>query len=498
MARRLGIEIAPGACRVVEVDARGGDESTVVRSMMRASWPNPSALADYRGRHASLVVWGLRAEHRQAVVTAGAYQEMRREAVSAAREAGADTRKMLADIAVAGAERSRRRPVMVALARTSDVAAALRPFVSAGVRVRSVVTPGLAMMSLSRMRRRLTPPGTAEAYVALEETSTAIALIRDAVLVAARELEWGYQDGTRVRSREEVSSRLGGAVETFFGDCGVRRSMVSQVCVCGGMPELRSMTLALMERLDVEVEPLDSLFGIDGDRLPDPSDDFPDRIAEMRVAWAVAADWEAPINFMRERRRLATKTLLTRAAVVAGVATGVTAAWGIAASGWLAPASGVVATEPRARAELPAAAPSLVLTPRAQADPAVVAVPALAPAIPARANEETVAPLVLTPVTPKPMPAAVAARPQPKRPERSAATNQGAVDDVHEPFDAELGTILYGGDRKLAIVDGRIVQVGDDVRGAKVIEIRPNEVLLRDTRGRLRQLVMRDRRTREK
>jgi hypothetical protein len=58
------------------------------------------------------------------------------------------------------------------------------------------------------------------------------------------------------------------------------------------------------------------------------------------------------------------------------------------------------------------------------------------------------------------------------------------------PFDAELATILYGPDRKLAMVDGRIVGVGDVVRGARVVEITPNAVMLRDPQGRLRRLVL--------
>jgi hypothetical protein len=56
------------------------------------------------------------------------------------------------------------------------------------------------------------------------------------------------------------------------------------------------------------------------------------------------------------------------------------------------------------------------------------------------------------------------------------------------PFDAVLGTILYGPDRKLAIVDGRIIEEGDDIKGARVVEITPTTVLLRDGRGRLRRL----------
>jgi hypothetical protein len=66
------------------------------------------------------------------------------------------------------------------------------------------------------------------------------------------------------------------------------------------------------------------------------------------------------------------------------------------------------------------------------------------------------------------------------------------VEEAPLPFDGSLGTILYGSDRKLAIVDGRIVQVGDDVRGARVIDILPDAVLFRDVQGRLRKLTLRD------
>ena len=58
------------------------------------------------------------------------------------------------------------------------------------------------------------------------------------------------------------------------------------------------------------------------------------------------------------------------------------------------------------------------------------------------------------------------------------------------PFEAELGTILYAPERKLAIVDGRIVQVGDDVRGARIVDITATSVLLRDMQGRLHQLTL--------
>jgi len=53
---------------------------------------------------------------------------------------------------------------------------------------------------------------------------------------------------------------------------------------------------------------------------------------------------------------------------------------------------------------------------------------------------------------------------------------------------ATLQGILIASDRKLAIVDGRIVQPGDDVQGATVVDITATSIIVRDARGRLRSL----------
>jgi hypothetical protein len=73
-------------------------------------------------------------------------------------------------------------------------------------------------------------------------------------------------------------------------------------------------------------------------------------------------------------------------------------------------------------------------------------------------------------------------------PVRQAPARKTPTEEVPLPFEASLGTILYGADRKLAIIDGHIVQVGDEVRGARVIEITLNSVLFRDRQGQLRRL----------
>ena len=96
----------------------------------------------------------------------------------------------------------------------------------------------------------------------------------------------------------------------------------------------------------------------------------------------------------------------------------------------------------------------------------------------------------------------IAASPPPQRPliapvsddhlpEPHAAVTEAADEtEMPLPFDAVLGTILYSPDRKLAIVNGRIVGPGDDVNGARIVDITPTAVLLRDAQGRLRNLTL--------
>ena len=145
--------------------------------------------------------------------------------------------------------------------------------------------------------------------------------MRGGVLIASRDLAMGVSSTSSARAseprdREDIAARLVDAIGEFAAAIGGAPGEINQVCVCGGHPELRSMTAPLMEQLDVEVEPLDSLFGIDAARLPEPADEFRERSAELRLAWAAAADSPPTINLLRARNRQASKTMLARAAVV--------------------------------------------------------------------------------------------------------------------------------------------------------------------------------------
>ena len=637
MATRVGIELSPAACRVIEIEGglpwvrRAPDTKVLGFDVLPPSGPETEAkLAALRKRSVAVVVWGVPSEHRQVIVSNRSYEAMRREALAALTSAGIETRGVLSDIAPAreGNDRSARRPVVVSLAALAPMTAALAPLTDAGIHVRSVLTPAAALASLARTRRSFAVPGSIEAYVALDKNVTCIALVRDGALITARELAWGYVDDAghvEPRRLDDITQRLAHELTEFFGAIGASSSAVGQVCVCGGLPELRSMTARLTERLDIEVEPLDSLYGIDADEVFERADDFRERSAEMRIAWAAATDWPPAINLLRAQKRQAARTALARAAIAAGVVAGLGLGWRVQQSAWFRsmmpkpsaqtasnvkpPAPAAKATTPAPRQSTPTRTvapakttaptpPPLTATklPTLTPSPPVIATkaptppppppspvtsskpstPAAAPVIATRTpaptppppaatkpvlsappsastKPQTAAPPAIVRSAPAPPPSrgtptppvtnpSTAARREPERapaprtesrptarepltaqaspptapqrspqtaPQRSPQTTEAVTPpparqeenaerarraapakppEVALPFDASLATILYSPDRKLAIIDGRIVGVGDEVRGARITEITASTVFLRDRQGKLRRL----------
>ena len=577
MATRIGIELSPDAYRIAEIDlapAWGGrGRETRVRSfvVLPPSGPETEAkLRSLRHRRAAVVVWNAASDHRQVMVSPGSYESMRAEAIAALDAAGVETRSVWVDIAPAirTTDRAARRPVVVTLASGPELTVALRPLLEAGIRVQTVMTPAAALSSLARLRRDSSTPDALEVFVALEERATCIALMRGGVLLAARDLGWGYIDefgtGMEPRARDDTAARLGDAITEFVAATGGAPGDISQVCVCGGHPELRSMTAPLMMQLDVEAEPFDSLFGIDAERLPEPADEFRERAAELRLAWAAAADSPPTFNLLRARNRQASKTMLVRVAVGTGVAAALAIGWRTQGQGWrstapaatlrsaanLAPgarrATPVPATpvRPATASNAPPVAPSK--TPPTMPPPAIAnAMPIVPPPVAASRTPPVVPPPVaanrMPPVVPPqpsitnrapsvvpppvsasntppgaPPPPAIgpppiAPREEPRqqsavvRPTLASAARDsyarlgqepvrarraGPPPEVARPFEGLLGTILYSPDRKLAIIDGRIVSPGDEIRGARVVDITPGTVILRDGLGHLRHLTM--------
>ena len=536
MRTRVGIELTPVACRIVEVVDRDrmwrtpvSSSSVVSFGMCRESEPDlDDALQSLRGKAAAVVVWGTASDHRQVEVRIGSYERMRTEALRTLADDGVPTRGVWADIAPAGPADGVHMPVVVSAASAKQMAEALRPLTDAGIRLRTVMTPAAALAAIARSRRALSAPDTTEAYVALDNTLTCVALIRNGALVAAHELAWGFlhdDEHRRKRGRDNIAARLGDELAELFktsSDAG----RVTQVCICGPLPELRSTTLPLMERFDAEVEILDSLSGIDVGSLSQAADEFRERVSELRIAWVAAADWTT-INLLRPNRRRASHAALSRAAVVAGVAAGLGSGWSITRSDSLSVAAASPArTRPApmrtavdalalsAPPSLPSEASPVATagtslakeepTPLAPADPPPIqqepVVARFEPPSIEEIRERVLAPAPIhaepPPIRHEPPAAArplvrevmprrvrLSAPPQPPPPQPRPRPASDAL-----PFDAALSSILFSADRQLAIIDGRVVGRGDAVRDATVVEISAGVVLLRDSQGRLRRL----------
>ncbi|MCX6537609.1 MAG: hypothetical protein NT151_01545 [Acidobacteria bacterium] len=78
---------------------------------------------------------------------------------------------------------------------------------------------------------------------------------------------------------------------------------VSHVLVSGDMPDLRSLTGPLMHELNVEVETLDVLEGIDVAHLPEPVDEFRANVGDFKVV-QIDRDAVTFVTSTGERRRV--------------------------------------------------------------------------------------------------------------------------------------------------------------------------------------------------
>ena len=186
-------------------------------------------------------------------------------------------------------------------ASLDEIHTRLRPIVEAGFVVEGITTPCGALWSQARLRRPAMR-GAVQAFVALSANMSSLAIFANGFLLYARDISWGYGDTPLGRAtamnREALASRL--SVE-------LRRSFlylkqyweqdVSLLLLCGDMPEIRSLTAPLIERLNIEVETLDTLEGIDASALPEPADRFSEQVAAFRLASAIAVE-STPVNLL--------------------------------------------------------------------------------------------------------------------------------------------------------------------------------------------------------
>ncbi len=254
-------------------------------------------------RRAWVNLWDVRSSHQYLLLPLSSDAELE----SRARRHGASVLGMNdLDVTVAtsiGATRGEpghhpKREVSFFAAGSDDIRARLRPIVEAGFIVEGVTTPCGALWSQARLRRP-SLPGEVHAHIALGVSQSALGMFADGALLYARDLDWGYAApslGTPVAlDRDLLAERL--AIE-------LRRSFlylkqyweqdVSQVLLCGDMPDIRSLTAPMIDRLNIEVETLDTLDGMDTATLPEG---FAERAPTLRLASSIAVE-PPPVNLL--------------------------------------------------------------------------------------------------------------------------------------------------------------------------------------------------------
>jgi hypothetical protein len=350
----------------------------------------------------------------------------------------------------------------------------IAPLVDAGFAVDAVVSPIDALCALAQ-RRRTIAGREGEVWLALNRRRVAMAIVEDGRLLYSRRFDWHYSPGATQRAellqRYSLVAHL--AIEVRHGIDVVSAEhgrRVNAIVTCGDLPDLRSLTMPLIEELDIEVETLDTLDGIVVEGAA-TGDAIAGQAPAIRLACAAAAS-AAPVTTGGRWWLVAAAVVLL--AVLAG-------AWTMMRTLPGSPAAtrpGEPSRQSDAAPATPPAAPTATdkgETPSDRsaaqgADPVNVPRPPQAQVPAAKAGLPVESPAATTGRTPapdRPAPAPAAQRPAP----------------LSTPLPV-VNSIMVAPDRRLAVLDGEIVREGDAVGARVVVRIERRAVVLREPSGR--------------
>jgi hypothetical protein len=354
--------------------------------------------------------------------------------------------------------------------------------VHAGFDVRSVISPSQALTLLAS--DHADPGRNGVAWIALNRHGAAFSIVCGPRLLFTRTFDWtvaraplpasvNAQLLRRYLYVSQLAPELQHAIKAVHARYGIR---VGSAVTCGDMPDLRSLAMPLIDELDLEVDTLDSAAGLTiaeeaGGRS------LLDAAPAVRLVCA-ALDAPQPAS-----RLVASPQLIRRAAAVLSVMLVTSAGWTAWAGRTTAPPTPPAA--PARQSALPPAITPMVLEGMVTPDVRLVA----------DTDSSIVTPPVAGAPVQIPVPAPTSGSIVPEvRPTRGVtSTSLTGVDRPHaRAFAADGGfpvttptvdLILMGTVRNVALVDGRFVEVGDDVGDLQVLTIDPSVVVLRDRQG---------------
>lgn len=390
------------------------------------------------------------------------------------------------------------------------VKAVLAPLTGAGFRIERVVSPCNALAALARVKQ--VRGGGATCWVAINRGGVAIVVVRPGTQIYAHSFPWDSNVGAsgsqaRLLQRYSLVAFLAPEVKRAMSEARSSGFAVEAVITCGNLPDLRSLTMPLIEELDIEVETLDSLDGLVV--KPEATEKLTEAAASIRLACAgviarPSRPWDDSKRIAAERA-----ALLTRVAAVL-LLLGLGAAAYLGYQRWQrsrAPSNTAALTAVTSPSAVPAPASNppvrVSRAPRASGPRPVEGVPARASepaaataarATPAPAGNPPApgstsavaakpAPSAARPAQPVPATASPPARATPPPPARPPVPLPPLPALLRDPL-PRVTAILVSNDRRLATVGrGQIVGVGDAVGRRVVVRIDERAVVFREPSG---------------
>ena len=349
----------------------------------------------------------------------------------------------------------------------------LDPLIGAGFRIERAMSPCNALAALARLRM---PRGEgATCWLAVNRSGVAIVVVRPGKQLYSHSFAWDSNVGlsgsqARLLQRYSLVAFLAPEIRRAMAAAREKGTPVDAIVTCGNLPEIRSLTMPLIEELDVEVESLDSLEGLTV--KPELTDTLAEVAASIRLACAGAV--ARPTRKRDAALAQSAESLPPWVLWAAGVIVGV----GVLAAGWMAYRP-KVDPNPAPVAKKSPSPPAQQQKPVTQ--PPVRQKPGATPAAHAAATP----PKPTTPAaqTPKPAPAAHTPAGTLNRPPAPADKHEAATPLLKEPI-PRVTAILISNDRKLATIEGgRIVGVGDVLGSRTVVGIDDRAVTLREPSG---------------
>ena len=287
----------------------------------------------------------------------------------------------------------------------------IAPLVGAGFKIERVVSPCNALAALARLKTARGEGATC--WIAINRGGVAIVVVRPGLQLYAHSFLWDSSVGfsgsqALLLQRYSLVAFLLPEIKRAMAVAREKGTPVEAIVTCGNLPDLRSLTMPLIEELDIEVETLDSLDGLVV--KAEAADKIGELAPAIRLACAGAiARSTRPWDESKRRSRSRGLAAHLRVAALVGGICAVGYAWYVKSQEPKAPRQKAPVTQ-QARAQTPPPAVSGSAKkpesnpPAPKSNPPAVSVPAPAVSVPAKKPESN-------PPAPKTTPAAPA---QPK------------------------------------------------------------------------------------